>query len=250
MTADSVTFIFLNAAIVNNFVLAMFLGICPFLGVSAKRETAWSMGLAVIFVMLVSSICAYGINWMLTRFEIEYLRLICYIAVIASAVQLVEMTMKKYSPTLFRALGIFLPLLTVNCAILGASLFMVQRDYTLAESTAYGFGVGLGFHGLGGHQGVTNHREMRSLGPLVGRRVGDVGLGDLFVDFDIADGEGVFPERNVLLDAEGVQSSDAGDGFAKLNQLGVGAVARPPTLARCTSSTPRRALPGGGVDPG
>nr|MDJ0833785.1 Rnf-Nqr domain containing protein [Gammaproteobacteria bacterium] len=116
MNADSVTFIFLNAAIVNNFVLAMFLGICPFLGVSAKRETAWNMGLAVIFVMLVSSICAYGINWVLVRFEIEYLRLICYIAVIASAVQLVEMTMKKFSPALFRALGIFLPLITTNCA--------------------------------------------------------------------------------------------------------------------------------------
>ena len=145
MTADSVTFIFLNAAIVNNFVLAMFLGICPFLGVSAKRETAWSMGLAVIFVMLVSSICAYGINWMLTRFEIEYLRLICYIAVIASAVQLVEMTMKKYSPALFRALGIFLPLITTNCAILGVALFQTSREYSFVQSLAFSLGAGVGF---------------------------------------------------------------------------------------------------------
>jgi len=145
MNADSVTFIFLNAAIVNNFVLAMFLGICPFLGVSAKRETAWSMGLAVIFVMLVSSICAYGINWMLTRFEIEYLRLICYIAVIASAVQLVEMTMKKYSPALFRALGIFLPLITTNCAILGVALFQTSREYSFVQSLAFSLGAGVGF---------------------------------------------------------------------------------------------------------
>ena len=145
MTADSVTYIFLNAAIVNNFVLAMFLGICPFLGVSAKRETAWSMGLAVIFVMLVSSVCAYGINWMLTTFEIEYLRLICYIAVIASAVQLVEMTMKKYSPGLFRALGIFLPLITTNCAILGVALFQTSREYSFTQSIAFSLGAGVGF---------------------------------------------------------------------------------------------------------
>ena len=145
MTADSVTFIFLNAAIVNNFVLAMFLGICPFLGVSAKRDTAWSMGLAGIFVMLVSSICAYGINWMLTRFEIEYLRLICYIAVIASSVQLVEMTMKKYSPALFRALGIFLPLITTNCAILGVALFQTSREYSFMQSMAFSLGAGVGF---------------------------------------------------------------------------------------------------------
>lgn len=145
MTADSVTFIFLNAAVVNNFVLAMFLGICPFLGVSAKRETAWSMGLAVIFVMLVSSICAYGINWLLQLFEIEYLRLICYIAVIASAVQLVEMTMKKFSPALFRALGIFLPLITTNCAILGVALFQTSREYSFTQSIAFSLGAGVGF---------------------------------------------------------------------------------------------------------
>ena len=145
MAADSLTFIFLNAAVINNFVLAMFLGICPFLGVSAKRETAWSMGLAVIFVMLVSSICAFGINWLLVRFEIEYLRLICYIAVIASAVQLVEMAMKKFSPALFRALGIFLPLITTNCAILGVALFQTFREYSFLQSLAFSIGAGAGF---------------------------------------------------------------------------------------------------------
>jgi electron transport complex protein RnfA len=145
MASESLGFIFLNAAVINNFVLALFLGICPFLGVSAKRATAWNMGLAVIFVMLVSSVSAYGINWLLTRFEIEFLRLICYIAVIASAVQLVEMTMKKFSPALFRALGIFLPLITTNCAILGVALFQTFREYSFLQCLAFSLGAGVGF---------------------------------------------------------------------------------------------------------
>jgi electron transport complex protein RnfA len=145
MAGESLGFIFLNAAVINNFVLALFLGICPFLGVSAKRATAWNMGLAVIFVMLVSSISAWGINWMLIRFEIEFLRLICYIAVIASAVQLVEMTMKKFSPALFRALGIFLPLITTNCAILGVALFQTFREYSFLQCLAFSLGAGTGF---------------------------------------------------------------------------------------------------------
>jgi electron transport complex protein RnfA len=145
MAADSLTFIFLNAAIINNFVLALFLGICPFLGVSAKRETAWNMGLAVMFVMFVSSVSAYGINWLLVELKIEFLRLICYIAVIASAVQLVEMAMKKFSPALFRALGIFLPLITTNCAILGVALFQTFREYNFFQSLAFSLGAGVGF---------------------------------------------------------------------------------------------------------
>jgi len=145
MQAESLTYIFLNSAIVNNFVLAMFLGICPFLGVSSKKETAFSMGLAVIFVMLVSSATAYGVNALLQYFQIEYLRLICYIALIASAVQLVEMTMKKYSPTLFRALGIYLPLITTNCAILGVALFQTAREYNFIQSMAFSLGAGVGF---------------------------------------------------------------------------------------------------------
>ena len=145
MAGESLGFIFLNAAVINNFVLALFLGICPFLGVSAKRATAWNMGLAVIFVMLVSSVSAWGINWLLTRFEIEFLRLICYIAVIASAVQLVEMMMKKVSPALFRALGIFLPLITTNCAILGVALFQTFREYSFLQCLAFSLGAGVGF---------------------------------------------------------------------------------------------------------
>ncbi len=145
MQPDSLSFIFLNAAVVNNFVLAMFLGICPFLGVSGKLETAWNMGLATMFVMLVSSTCAYVINLLLIEFQLEFLRLICYIAVIASAVQLVEMVMKKFSPTLFRALGIFLPLITTNCAILGLALFQTLREYDFIQCSIYSLGAGVGF---------------------------------------------------------------------------------------------------------
>lgn len=145
MPVDSVSFIFLNAFLINNFVLAMFLGLCPFLGVSGKLNTAWSMGLATTLVMLISSISAYFINELLVFFQIEFLRLICYIAVIASAVQLVEMSMKKFSPTLFKALGIFLPLITTNCAILGLALFQTHKDYDLAQSLAYSTGAGAGF---------------------------------------------------------------------------------------------------------
>ena len=145
MSGESLSFIFLNAAVVNNFVLALFLGICPFLGVSAKKETAWHMGLATIFVMLVSSTSAYGINWLLTELDLLFLRLICFIAVIASAVQLVEMFVKKYSPTLFRALGIFLPLITTNCAVLGVALLNIQEQHSFVESALYGFGTAAGF---------------------------------------------------------------------------------------------------------
>ena len=145
MAGESLSFIFLNAAVVNNFVLALFLGICPFLGVSAKKETAWNMGLATLFVMLVSSTSAWGINWLLTELELQFLRLICYIAVIASAVQLVEMFVKRFSPALFRSLGIFLPLITTNCAILGLALFQTAKEYDFLQSVVYSLGAGVGF---------------------------------------------------------------------------------------------------------
>jgi len=115
---ESAANIFVNALLANNFVLAMFLGLCPFLGVSGKLDTAFPMGVATTFVMLVASLCAYGLNLLLTAFQLEFLRLISYIVIIASAVQLVEMVLKKYSPALFRALGIYLPLSppTVPCS--------------------------------------------------------------------------------------------------------------------------------------
>jgi electron transport complex protein RnfA len=141
----SLSYIFLNALLVNNFVLALFLGLCPFVGVSGKPDTAWNMGLATSFVMLISSLCAYGINYLLTLYELQFLRLISYIAVIASAVQLVEMAMKKFSPALFRALGIYLPLITTNCAVLGLALFQTNRGYDFPQSVVFAIGSGLGF---------------------------------------------------------------------------------------------------------
>ncbi len=145
MNTDSLGMIFINACIVNNFVLAYFLGICPFLGVSGKIETASRMGAAVTFVMLVSSLCAFGIHALLVRIDAQYLQLIAYIAVNASSVQLVEMFVKKFSPALFRALGIFLPLITTNCAILGVALFQTNREYSLLQSLVFAAGAGAGF---------------------------------------------------------------------------------------------------------
>ncbi len=145
MNLDSPGFIFISACIINNFVLSYFLGICPFLGVSGKLSNAVRMGAAVTFVMLVSSSCAYLINKLLVHFDIQFLRLISYIVVIASMVQLVEMFIKKASPTLFKALGIFLPLITTNCAILGVALFQTNRQYNMVQSLFFSLGAGIGF---------------------------------------------------------------------------------------------------------
>ncbi|KOR29816.1 electron transporter RnfA, partial [Achromatium sp. WMS2] len=109
------------------------------------RATAWNMGLATTFVMLISSICAYGVNWLLVHLNIEFLRLICYIAVIASVVQVVEMIIKQISPALFRALGIYLPLITTNCAVLGIALFQTNRNYDFYQSLVFSIGGGTGF---------------------------------------------------------------------------------------------------------
>jgi electron transport complex protein RnfA len=143
--SDGLGSIFINAALINNFVLAYFLGICPFLGVSGKLATATRMGGAVTFVMLVSSACAFGIERLLIAIDAPYLRLISFIAVIASAVQLVEMFIKKASPALFRALGIFLPLITTNCAILALALFQTNKGYGFLECLVYALGAGVGF---------------------------------------------------------------------------------------------------------
>jgi len=145
MNGDPLWSIFVNACLINNFVLAYFLGICPFLGVSAKLPTATRMGGAVTFVMLVSSVCAYGIQSLLVAIDAPYLKLISFIAVIASTVQLVEMFIKKVSPALFRTLGIFLPLITTNCAILGLALFQTNKGYGFAQCVVYALGAGVGF---------------------------------------------------------------------------------------------------------
>jgi electron transport complex protein RnfA len=145
MSGDPLWSIFLNACLINNFVLAYFLGLCPFLGVSGQLATATRMGGAVSFVMLVSSVCAYGIQHALTALDAQHLRLISFIVVIASTVQLVEMFVKKVSPALFRALGIFLPLITTNCAILGLALFQTNKGFDFVECIAYALGAGAGF---------------------------------------------------------------------------------------------------------
>ncbi len=145
MSDASLWSVFISAALINNFVLAYFLGLCPFFGVSARLETAARMGGAVSFVMLVASMCAYLINMLLDAVGAPYLRIISYILVISSTVQLVEMLMRKLSPATFRALGIFLPLITTNCAILGLALFQTNRGYDFVQAVAYALGAGAGF---------------------------------------------------------------------------------------------------------
>jgi electron transport complex protein RnfA len=135
--------ILISAMVVNNFTLALFLGLCPFLGVSGRVSTALRMGGANIFVLVLTAIAA----WFLNRFilvDAPYLRIISFIVVIASLVQLVEMAVRKFSPTLFRELGIFLPLITTNCAILGFAIFQTNRGYGLVQGLFFAIGAGLG----------------------------------------------------------------------------------------------------------
>ncbi|HSM36466.1 MAG TPA: Rnf-Nqr domain containing protein [Longimicrobiales bacterium] len=135
--------IFLSAMLVNNFTLVLFLGLCPFLGVSAKVSTALRMGMANVFVLAITSLVASILNaWVLTY--APYLRLISFIVVIASLVQITEMAIRKLSPTLFRELGIYLPLITTNCAILGLAIFQTNRQYDFVEGLAFALGAGAG----------------------------------------------------------------------------------------------------------
>jgi len=135
-----------GAVLVNNFVLARFLGICPFLGVSKKVETAVGMGMAVIFVMTVASVVTFIVQrYLLVPSGIEYLQTIAFILVIASLVQLVEMVIQKTSPALYSSLGIFLPLITTNCAVLGVAILNVQKDFNFIETTVFGFSAAVGF---------------------------------------------------------------------------------------------------------
>ena len=138
--------IFISATVVNNFVLTYFLGICPFIGMSKRVETAMSMGMATTFVMTLTGALTWLINtYILKLFNVQYLEYVAFIIAIASLVQFVEMYIKKTSPSLYRTLGIFLPLITTNCAVLGLALFAELRAYGFIESIAYGFGAGLGF---------------------------------------------------------------------------------------------------------
>jgi len=138
--------ILISTILVNNFVLVKFLGLCPFMGVSRKLETATGMGLATTFVLTLSSICSYLANeYLLAPLGLEYLRTITFILVIAVVVQFTEMVMHKTSPLLYQVLGIFLPLITTNCAVLGVALLNVQEGHGFIESALYGFGAAVGF---------------------------------------------------------------------------------------------------------
>jgi H+/Na+-translocating ferredoxin:NAD+ oxidoreductase subunit A len=140
---SGLVWILISAMVVNNFTLALFLGLCPFLGVSGKVATALRMGAANLFVLLITSLSVSLLNSLVLG-RAPYLRLISFIVVIASLVQIVEMTVKKFSPTLFRELGIYLPLITTNCAILGLAIFQTNRGYNFVEGLFFAVGAGLG----------------------------------------------------------------------------------------------------------
>ena len=138
--------IIIGAILVNNVVLAQFLGICPFLGVSSKVNTSLGMGAAVTFVMALTSIVAWSIQtYILVPLHIEYMQTIVFILVIAALVQMVEIVLKKVSPALYQALGIFLPLITTNCAVLGVAILMIQKEFNLLQSFAYSVATAVGF---------------------------------------------------------------------------------------------------------
>ena len=138
--------IFISAIFVNNIILSQFLGICPFLGVSKKIDTALGMGMAVAFVLTLATIVTFLIQYgLLVPLGLQYLQTLAFILVIAALVQMVEIILRKVSPALYQALGIFLPLITTNCAVLGVAILVIQKDYTLAESIAYAFSTALGF---------------------------------------------------------------------------------------------------------
>ena len=138
--------IFISAIFVNNIVLSQFLGICPFLGVSRKVDTALGMGAAVAFVMTLATVVTFLVQtYVLNPMGLQYLQTLAFILVIASLVQMVEIILKKVSPSLYQALGIFLPLITTNCAVLGVAILVIQKDYNLLESVVYAFSTALGF---------------------------------------------------------------------------------------------------------
>ena len=143
---SGILLILLSSILVNNFVLSKFLGICPFLGVSKKVETALGMGFAVTFVMALASVISYLVHYfLLVPLHIEYLQTIAFILVIAALVQLVEMALQKLVPSLYQALGVYLPLITTNCAVLGVAILNITEDYNLLQTLTAGIGAALGF---------------------------------------------------------------------------------------------------------
>lgn len=138
--------IFISAIFVNNIILSQFLGICPFLGVSKKVDTALGMGAAVAFVLTLATVVTYLLQiYVLNPFGLQYLQTLSFILVIAALVQMVEIVLKKVSPVLYQALGIFLPLITTNCAVLGVAILVIQKDFSLVHSIVYAFSTAIGF---------------------------------------------------------------------------------------------------------
>lgn len=145
MSITGLLSIAIGAILVDNFILSQFLGICPFMGVSKKIDTALGMGMAVTFVMAVASAVTYAVNLLLVNLGLEYMQTVAYILVIATLVQFIEMFLQKMVPALYSALGIYLPLITTNCAVLGVALQNTQNGYNFLESVVYGVTGGLGF---------------------------------------------------------------------------------------------------------
>ncbi len=142
----TILIIAINAILIENFVLVKFLGICPFLGVSKKTDTAIGMGCAVIFTMTLSSALTWAVNrFILEQFHLQYMQTVAFILVIAALVQFIEMALQKLMPALYQALGIYLPLITTNCAVLGSALLNIQNGYNFIESVVFGFSAGVGF---------------------------------------------------------------------------------------------------------
>ena len=142
---EAILGIIISAILSENFILVKFYGICPFMGVSKKIDTALGMGMAVTFVMALASAVCYAINLVLVALDLAYMQTVAFILVIAALVQVVEMFLKKFVPALYKALGVFLPLITTNCAVLGVVLLNVQNDYSFISSVVYGITGGLGF---------------------------------------------------------------------------------------------------------
>jgi electron transport complex protein RnfA len=168
---SNLAWIFVSTLVVNNFTLVMFLGLCSFFGVTAKVETAWRLGIANTFVLLLTAVSAWVLNtYVLTR--TPFLRTVAFIVVIASGVQITEMAVKKYFPVLFRQLGIYLPLITTNCAILGLALFQTSRHYTLVEGIVFALGAGFGLTlALSLMASIRERMELADV-PAVARRMG------------------------------------------------------------------------------
>ena len=168
---SNLAWIFVSTLLVNNFTLVMFLGLCSFFGVTAKVETAWRLGLANTFVLVLTALSAWVLNtYVLAR--TPFLMTIAFIVVIASVVQILEMALKKYIPVLFRQLGIYLPLITTNCAILGLALFQTSRNYTLIEGLVFALGAGFGLTlALSLMASIRERIELTDV-PMVARRMG------------------------------------------------------------------------------